>query len=333
MQRIISQTPVRISLFGGGTDYPSYYTRKNGAALGMTIDKYTYISLGTVSPFFDYKLRVSYSKIELVKSVEEIEHPSVRACLQHKKIYLPLDIHISADLPARTGLGSSSSFTVGFLQALYALQGIRVSKQHLAEEACYVEQQVIGENVGSQDQFLAAFGGMNVLEFSDSGILVRKLIISSEKRKIIENQLLIFYTGLTRYATEVLQEQIQKTCNLENDRYLEKMYQMTFEAEEVISTASKEELPRLLGTMLHEGWELKKKLSSKVSNPVINAAYEKAISHGAYGGKLCGAGGGGFLVFLVPKDRAEAIRFALGHLSQVYFSLESQGSHIIYMKE
>jgi D-glycero-alpha-D-manno-heptose-7-phosphate kinase len=333
MQRIISQTPLRISLFGGSTDYPAYYLRKPGATLGMTIDKYTYVSLNPISPFFDHKLRISYSKIELVKSIEEIQHPSVKGCLRHKQLFTPLDIHISADLPAKTGLGSSSAFTVGFLNALYALQGIKISKHRLAEEACHIEQNVIGENVGSQDQYHAAFGGMNIFEFYPSKVKVRPVIISPAKKRAFENHLLMFYTGLTRYADEVVKEQLKKTASLDNDEYLERMYEMVFEAEEMISSAGVEELPKLLGHLLHENWSLKKRLSSQISNPMIDGCYETAMACGAYGGKLCGAGGGGFLVFFAPLDAIPRIREGLKDLLEVEFLLEAQGSSIIYMKE
>src|SRR3990167_10521117 len=193
---IISRTPVRISFFGGGTDYPAFYERLPGAILGTTINKYTYVSINTLSEFFEHKIRIGYSKTELVKNLDEILHPSIRECLKHKNISGNLDIHIFSDLPAKTGLGSSSSFTVGFLNALYALQGKIVTKQALAQEACHVEQQLIKENVGSQDQFHSAFGGFNIIEFDKQNIKVRPLIISKEKLKILEDHLMIFYTGL-----------------------------------------------------------------------------------------------------------------------------------------
>jgi D-glycero-alpha-D-manno-heptose-7-phosphate kinase len=332
MQYIVSQTPLRISLFGGGTDYPSYYRRKMGATLGMTIDKYTYVNLNTISPFFDHKLRISYSKIELVQAIEQIQHPSVKGCLNYKQITTPLEIHISTDLPAKTGLGSSSAFTVGFLNALYALQGKMISKQKLAEEACLIEQTVIGENVGSQDQFHAAFGGINLFEFGKE-IKVRPLIISKEKKQIFEKNLLVFYTGLTRYANEVVQEQLEKTESLVNDAYLQRLYDMVFEAEEIISQASVIEMTELLGRLLHAGWQLKKQLSTKISNSFIDQCYNRALSCGAYGGKLCGAGGGGFLAFIVPTDAIPKVREGLKDLLEVRFRIDSQGSSIIYMKE
>ncbi len=333
MRRIISRTPVRISFFGGGTDYPAYYSRHPGAILGTTIDKYTYISLNTLSDFFEYKLRISYSKIELVSALHEIQHPSVRGCLHHKSLFSPLDIHISSDLPAKTGLGSSSSFTVGFLNALYAMQGKKVSKQNLAEEACYVEQKVIGEHVGSQDQFHAAFGGMNIMEFSGSQIRIRPLIISREKKQIFQDHLLVFYTGITRYANDIVKEQIEKTKNLDNDSYLSRMYQMVFEAEEIISESSETEVMPLLGKLLDESWRLKKRLSTKISNPLIDELYEKALSCGAYGGKLCGAGSGGFLALLVAPERQSKVRESLKELLEVKFGFENEGTTIIYMKE
>lgn len=333
MRRIISRTPVRISFFGGGTDYPAYYSRHPGATLGTTIDKYTYISLNTLSDFFEYKLRISYSKIELVTNLEEIQHPSVRGCLHHKSMFSPLDIHISSDLPAKTGLGSSSSFTVGFLNALYAMQGKKVSKQSLAEEACYVEQKVIGEHVGSQDQFHAAFGGMNILEFSQTQTRIRPLIISKEKKQIFQDHLLVFYTGITRYANDIVKEQIEKTKNLSNDSYLSRMYQMVFEAEEIFSEASEKEFMLLIGSLLNESWALKKCLSSKISNPWIDELYQKALICGAYGGKLCGAGSGGFLALLVPPEKQDVVREALKDLLEVNFGFENEGTTIIYMKE
>lgn len=333
MRRIISRTPVRISFFGGGTDYPDYYMRHPGATLGATIDQYTYVSVNTLSDFFEYKLRASYSKIELVSKLDEIQHPSIRACLSYKGIFPPIDIHITSDLPAKTGLGSSSSFTVGFLNALYALEGKKVSKQKIAEEAVHIEQRIIKENVGSQDQFHAAFGGMNILEFSPQFIKVRPVIISAAKKKLFEDHLMIFYTGITRFATEVLKEQIEKTRTLSNDSYLQKMYETVFEAETIISEAKEEETLPLLGKLLHEGWELKKKLSTKISNPLIDDLYQKALDQGAYGGKLCGAGSGGFLALLAPPEKQPRVREVLKDLLEVHFGFENEGTTIIYMKE
>ena len=333
MRHVISQTPLRISLFGGGTDYPAYYQRKPGAVLGFTIDQYIYVTLNTVSRFFSPRFRVSYSKIEEIKSVAEIQHPSIRTCLQYKGLDDPLDIHVSADLPAKTGLGSSSSFTVGFLNALHALQGVRPSKKSLADEALHVEQTLIGERVGSQDQYHAAFGGVNVFEFSQEKIRARPVIMPPANRRALQNHLFVFYTGLTRFAHEVLKEQLANTDARVCDRILERMYEMVFEAEDILSKAPAAEVPMLLGSLLHENWQLKKQLSNQISNPWIDKVYEKAIESGAAGGKLCGAGGGGFLAFLVPSHAIGKVKEALSDLPEVTFHLEPHGSTILYMKE
>lgn len=329
---IVSRTPVRLSFFGGGTDYKEYYRRKGGAVLGTTIDKYVYVSISRISPFFEYRIRVGYSKAELVNSVDDIIHPSVRECLRFKKIDGNLDIHIFADLPAKTGLGSSSAFTVGFLNALYALDGKVVSKQQLAEEAIYIEQEMIKENVGSQDQVHAAFGGINVVRFSSSSIQVNPLVVDDEKRVLLENSLMVFFTGLTRHAHEVVKEQIEKTVSTSNDEYLDVMHQMVDEAVKVCSDAKPDELLQELGKMMNEGWRLKKSLSSKITNSLIDDAYLRALSAGAYGGKLSGAGGGGFLTLLVHPDQQEKVRMALSDLLEVKLKLDDMGSSIIYIK-
>jgi D-glycero-alpha-D-manno-heptose-7-phosphate kinase len=328
---IISRTPVRISFFGGGTDYREYFERKGGAVLGTTIDKYIYISVNKLGDFFEYKIRVGYSKAELVNRVEDLIHPSVRETLKFKNINGNLDIHIFADLPARTGLGSSSSFTVGFLNALYALEGKTVAKQQLAEEAIYIEQQLIKEPVGCQDQMHAAFGGLNIIEFNNSGISVRPVIISREKYDYLNDSLLVFYTGLARYASEIAKDQIDNIKTYDKDDYLLKMYQMVFEAEKIISDENTENMVKYLGELLYEGWNLKKCLSGKISNNFIDEIYSKAIEAGAYGGKLAGAGGGGFLFVLIPEGKKQAVRNALGDLLEVKFRFENEGSKIIYL--
>lgn len=330
---IISKTPVRISFFGGGTDYPVFYERHKGAVLGTTINKYTYISVNTLSEFFEHNIRIGYSKIELVKHPDEIKHPSIRECLKHKNVSGNLDIHIFSDLPAKTGLGSSSSFTVGFLNALYALEGKQISKHLLATEACLVEQKLIKENVGSQDQFHAAFGGFNIIEFDKQNIQIRPLVISPQKIKILEDHLMIFYTGLTRFASDVIKEQIKKTSTRSNDKHLFKMLDMVYQAEKIISYLPNDQIAKEFGDLLDKSWKLKKKLSSKISNPKIDEAYETAKNEGAFGGKLCGAGNGGFLAILAPKNVQEKIRKNLNHLLEVDFKFESQGSTIIYMKD
>jgi D-glycero-alpha-D-manno-heptose-7-phosphate kinase len=330
---IISRTPVRISFFGGGSDYPDYFQKKKGAVLGTTINKYTHVSVNTLSNFFDHKIRIGYSRTELVSNVDEIEHPSIRECLKFKNIGGNLDIHIFSDLPAKTGLGSSSSFTVGFLNALYALNGQKASKQMLAENSCFIEQQMIKENVGSQDQFHASFGGFNVIEFNQYETVVRPVIISRDKLQDLEDHLLIFYTGLTRYASEVVHEQIQKTKSAHNDLHLEAMVDMVYEAEKIISTSPQSQFVQDFATLLDLSWSLKKKLSSKISTNQIDHFYEKAKDRGAWGGKLCGAGSGGFLAIFAPKSAHEKIRESLKELLEVKFRFENTGSTIIYMKD
>lgn len=333
MRHVISQTPLRISLFGGGTDYPIYYQRKPGAVLGFAIDRHIFVSVNTVSEFFEHRLRISYSKIEEVSSIQEIEHPCVKACLALKNIQMPLDIHISADLPAKTGLGSSSSFTVGLLHALDALQGNKTSKQELAEQACYIEQSLLKENVGSQDPYHAAFGGLNVFEFYPKKVTSRPLRLPLSYHKALEEHLMIFYTGQTRFAHTVLQEQVQNTKNLHCDKALKRLHEMVFEAEDIFASAQTEEMISLLGSLLLESWQIKKTLSSQISTSLIDGWIQKALDCGAYGGKLCGAGGGGFLVFLVPKHAYFKVQKALNVLPKIPLKIDSQGSSIVYMKK
>lgn len=329
---IISRTPVRISFFGGGTDYREYFEREGGAVLGTTIDKYVYVSINRVSEFFEYKIRVGYSKAELVNNVDEIVHPSVRETLKFKNFNGNLDIHIFSDLPARTGLGSSSSFTTGFLNTLYALEGKKISKQQLAEEAIYIEQKMMNERVGCQDQFHAAYGGLNIIEFSKEGIVVRPVIITKEKHKVLKESMMSFYTGINRYASDILQEQVENTKTGSKDNYLKRMHQMVFEAEKIISDEEPDEMVKRLGKLLHKSWKLKKCLSSKVSNSFIDEPYEAALKAGAFGGKISGAGGGGFLSLIVRKDKQQAVRDALQGLLEVKFEFENEGSKIIYLQ-
>lgn len=327
---IISRTPVRISLFGGGTDYREYYSNGSGAVIGTTINKYVYVSINRLSDFFDYKIRVGYSKSELVNSVDQIVHPSVRECLKYKNIDGNLDIHIFADLPARTGLGSSSAFTVGFLHSLYALEGKVATKERLATDALHVEQDMIKENVGSQDQIHAAYGGLNVIEFGPGKFNVRPLIVSESKRQLLENSIMIFYTSQTRLANEILKEQIERTISRDNDAYLKQMHNMVYEAIDIISNEEDNVFVQKLGVMLDASWKLKKSLSTQVSNSSIDEAYLRAIEAGAFGGKVAGAGGGGFLMMLVAPSSQDSVRKALADHLEVKFKFDSNGSTVIY---
>ena len=327
---IISKTPLRVSFFGGGTDYPGYYVREGGIVVGAAIDRHVYVSVNRNSQFFDYKTRISYRKTELVNSVEDIEHPSVKACLQYLEIDSGLDINIFSDIPARTGLGSSSSFTVGLLNALLALQGKRKTPQELAEMACHVEQNIIKENVGSQDQFHAAYGGFSVINFDAKSISVAPVQISSTKLRLLEDSWFMVYTGLSRYADPLLEEQVKKTVAKQNDHNLKTMVDMSNEALNIIGDSTDAEFLPEFGNLLHKGWELKKELSSKVSNDVIDSYYDKAMKAGAIGGKLSGAGAGGFLSFFVPKEKRSSVKRALSELEELPVGVAKHGSSIIY---
>ena len=323
---IISRTPFRVSLFGGGTDYPAWYRQRGGAVIGGAIDKYCHISLRTLPPFFEHRHRIVYSATEMVKEIEEIRHPAVRAVLREMAVTQGLEIHHDGDLPARSGLGSSSSFTVGLLHALHALNGRMVSKRELAFEAIRIEQQVIGENVGSQDQVWAAYGGFNRIDFApDGGIDVTPLIMPRERRETLESSLILFFTGLSRYASDIAHS---KVANLsQRERQLTMLRDMVDEAAIILQTSGRD-LDEL-GHLLHEGWMLKRQLSSKVSNPAIDDLYEAAQAAGALGGKLLGAGGGGFLLLYAPPERHPALRARLSHLISVSFSFDHGGSKIV----
>ena len=330
---IISKTPVRISFFGGGTDYPSYYLNHSGAVLGTTIDKYIYISLNKLSPFFDYNIRIGYSKSELVNSIGEIQHPSIRECLRYYEIEDSLDIHIFADLPARTGLGSSSAFTVGFLKALDLYTGRHSTQEELAHKALYIEQQLIGEKVGSQDQCHAAYGGFNLFEFSKQSINVTPVEIQDVNKSLLNDSLMLFFTGVKRYAEDILDEQIKKTQSSQNDQYLKQMYEMVFKAKTILEQHPQEGFLKAFGQLLDESWNLKKQLSSKISSSHIDDLYHKALEAGAKGGKLCGAGFGGFLLLVVPEMNQDRVRKALHPLMEVPLNFEESGSQIIYENE
>lgn len=330
---IISRTPLRLSFFGGGTDYPDYFRRKPGAVLGTSIDKYIFVTINKGSPFFDHRIRVSYAKAEAVQDLEDIEHPSVKAVLKMLGLDDLLDIHIFADLPARTGLGSSSAFTVCFLNACYAFQGRFVGKRQLADEAIHVEQTLLRENVGIQDQIHSALGGMNVIRADVDGVRVQPVVISREKRALLEDSLLLFYTRMTRSATEVVSEQLDRTRDLQVDRQLGRIAEQVDEAQELLSSCSGSELLQRFGGLLQEGWELKKQLSTKITNPTIDHYYSEGLKHGALGGKVGGAGSGGFLMLLVEKERQPAVRAALRELGEVDFKFENEGASIVYSHE
>jgi len=323
---IISRTPFRISFFGGGTDYPVWYRQNGGAVLATTVDKYCYISCRYLPPFFDHKSRVVYSKIENVKEVAEIQHPAVRAILQEYGFHDGIEIHHDGDLPARTGLGSSSSFTVGLLHCLYALRQKMPSKSQLAKEAIRIERDVLKENVGSQDQVSASFGGLNHITFSSNDeINVRPVIIESQRLKSFQDHLMLFFTGFSRFASNIAKEQVQNTHKKQTE--LSSMFDMVQAAIDILS--SKEDIG-VIGKLLHESWMLKRSLTTKITNHHMDEIYEAAQSAGALGGKLLGAGGGGFmLLFVRPEDQAK-VRERLNHLIHVPFEFEKNGTQIVF---
>lgn len=322
---IISRTPFRISFFGGGTDYPVWYRENKGAVLATTINKYCYITCRYLPPFFEHKHRIVYSLIEDVKKRSDIKHPAVRACLKFMKINEGVEIHHDGDLPARSGLGSSSSFTVGLLHTLYALKGKMLTKRQLALDAIHVEQELIKENVGSQDQVLAAFGGFNRIEFGgDHHVLVKHIAIGKKKIEQLHSHMMLFFTGLSRIASDVACEQIRNIPKKEKE--LRKMYQMVEEAENILNGNKIKDF----GKLLHDSWKFKKSLSHKISTPQIDDIYNTAIRAGAVGGKLLGAGSGGFILFFIEPHKQAKLREKLKKLLWVPFNFEDLGSQIIF---
>jgi len=324
---IISRTPFRISFFGGGTDYPVWYNENGGAVLATSINKYCYITCRYLPPFFEHKYRIVYSKTEQTQNISEIQHPSVKETLNFMGIEHGVEIHHDADLPARTGLGSSSAFTVGLLNALYALKGKMVTKRQLALEAIQIEQDIIKENVGSQDQTTAAFGGLNKIEFGgDQEIRVQPITLKSRKCQLLQDNLMLFFTGLSRTASEIAGEQIKKTPGKKNE--LTRMSEMVEEAIDILNGGDSDITD--FGKLLHESWMIKRSLTEKISNHQIDEIYEEALNAGALGGKLLGAGGGGFIMFFVEPEFQPEVKDRLKNLLYVPFKFENLGSQIIY---
>jgi D-glycero-alpha-D-manno-heptose-7-phosphate kinase len=323
---IISKTPCRISFFGGGTDYPSWYLKNGGEVLSATIDKHIYIHCRYLPPFFKHRLIVHYSKIEMCNSYKEIQHPAVREVLNFLSHEKDLEIYYIGDLPGRSGLGSSSAFTVGLLNALSTYLGRTTSRHQLATESIHIEQNLIGETVGSQDQVNAAYGGLNHIRFMQNGeILVHPAKISQKRINRLDDNLMLFYTGIMRTAEEIAKSYVDDIHSKEK--------QLSF-----IQDAVKEGIDILnsdrdlneFGVLLHETWLVKRSLSSRVSNTRVDQIYEAARSAGAIGGKLSGAGGGGFLLLFVPPKKQSAVKKNLKNLVHVPFHIESNGSQIIF---
>lgn len=327
---IITRTPFRISFFGGGTDYPAYYRENGGAVLSTSINKYCYIVCRKLPPFFEFRYRLRYSKMELAQSVDQIQHLSIRECIKFMGIADGLEISHTGDIPAMSGIGSSSAFTVGLLHALYALKGEMVTKRRLAFDAVNVEQNLIGEHVGSQDQTTAAFGGLNKIEFGgNDGIFVQPVTISQEKLQYLQDCMLLYFTGFSRCASDIAADQIKEMPKRLKE--LGAMQEMVDEALNILN--GRAESISDFGRLLHESWMLKRTLSGKITNSEIDELYSLARGAGAIGGKLCGAGGGGFILFFVEPGKKESVQTALKKVLRVPFRFEALGSHVIFYSE
>lgn len=321
---IISRTPLRVSFVGGGTDIRDYYTSGHGAVVSCAMKKYVYV---TVNKRFDDDIRVSYSKTEIVDSVDKLEHGLVREALRKVGIRNGVEITTIADIPSKgTGLGSSSAITVGLLNALYAFKGHRAGPKKLAEEACEIEIEKLKEPIGKQDQYIAAYGGMQHIRFNaDETVVLDPIICPAKTKRDIENHLMLFYTGKTRQAKDILSKQRKNTGA--NKAVLDRMRDQADRLSQDLAGLQVQKL----GEALRDGWELKKSLAKEITNSDIDKMYSKAVSAGAVGGKITGAGGGGFLMLFVPPEHQWSVRNSLGGSREVEFKLEPQGSKIIYV--
>lgn len=327
---IASRTPLRVSFFGGGTDYPEYFERHRGAVVGMAIDKYIYISSLTLSDFLQYKYRISYSKLETVQNLRQIQHPVVRVVLEYYCVDEALDISVLSDLPASSGLGSSSSFTVGLINLVNAMKSVCMTKLELGKQATFVERKLLGERVGVQDQLHAAFGGLNRFDFVDGRTKISPIQMSSQGQAALLDSLVLIYTRISRFASETLDEQLQATTEQKLDSDLANLLMLTDDAVRILERRNCNSMLEDLGALMHEGWETKRRLSSKISNPEIDHLYDLARQHGALGGKLCGAGSGGFLLMVVPPDRHADLAEAIAPIKIVKLGMDTQGSTILH---
>lgn len=321
---IITQTPFRISFFGGGTDFSGFYKKYGGQVLSTSIDKYCYLTVRHLPPFFEYTNSIVYSQREQVKHVDEIEHPAVREAMKYLDMH-ELSVIYDADLPARTGLGTSSSFAVGMLLAFYALKGKYADKKRLADEAIYLERVLCNERGGIQDQIAAAFGGLNKIVFSTDGSYeVHPVVVSDKNKRMLDEGLMLFFTGISRYSF-TLQEEQEKNLAVK-ERQLLRMKELVDEAEMALVQGRVDDFGRMLDTE----WRLKREVNGKVSNSAIDEYYSRAVEAGALGGKLLGAGGGGFLLLYVQKDKQPSVRRALSGLLEIPFHFETGGAKVLY---
>jgi len=326
---IVTRTPYRLSLFGGGTDYNAWFESNGGLVLGCAMKHYCYISIRRLPPFFsEYKTRVVYSAVELVKNNEEIKHPSIRGCLDYLNIKEGVEIHHQGDLPSRSGIGSSSSFTVGLLNSLHALNGRAVGKEPLAEQAINVEQKLLGESVGIQDQIMASYGGFQTIEMGlGSDWTVKPLIVSKDFLEEFSKHILIGFTGVTRFANAHAEKKI---ANIKDSSIDEELIEMMAIASDAKSLFEGDGHIEEIGTLLDRNWAIKRRLSASVTDESIDQMYSIGKRNGAFGGKLMGAGGGGFFYFLAPPDTHEAIKFALHNINVwIPFSVDYSGSSVV----
>jgi D-glycero-alpha-D-manno-heptose-7-phosphate kinase len=323
---IITRTPFRISFFGGGTDYPTWYKEHGGMVLSTTINKYVHIYCRYLPPFFSYNYLLRYFLREETKSIEEIKHPSVRECLKYLKIENGIEMIYTGDIPAQSGMGSSSAFTVGLVQALYALSGRMNTKRQIVRDALHIEQDILKENVGSQDQVASVFGGFNKIEFGgEREFYVSPLTLGPGKLNLLHSHLMLFFTGLSRNASEIAGEQIKKTKD--KKRELRTLTTMVDEAVSILYGDPKR--INEFGHLLNESWEIKKGITSLISTDRIDSIYQAAMESGAIGGKLLGAGGGGFLLFFVPPENQTKVKERLKDILYVPFHFENLGSQVI----
>ena len=321
---IITQTPFRMSFFGGGTDFPDFYREHGGAVISTTFDKYCYVNVRHLPRFFDYSTELSYARTERVKRVEDIEHPAIREAMKHLDMH-EIRLTYEAGLPARSGLGTSSSFAVGMLNAFYALKGKYADKRKLADDAIFLERVLCNESGGVQDQIAASFGGMNRINFNAEGYTVNPVIISPERKKLLNRNLMLFFTGFSRFSSDI-QVAAEKNLKSKQNQLLE-MLSLVDDAEKILT--SKTDLEEF-GRLLDYTWQLKRGITDKVSTDSIDAVYSRALQAGATGGKLLGAGGGGFLLFYVDPDKQENVRKALENLLYVPFEFENGGTRVIH---
>ncbi len=328
---IITRTPYRLSLFGGGTDYNAWFEENGGTVLAAAVARYCYISVRRLPPFFDHKSRIVYSKIESVRDNADIEHPSVRGCLKYLDCREGLEIHHDGDLPARSGIGSSSSFTVGLLHALHGLQSRMVDKQELAEQAIYVEQTVLKESVGVQDQIMAAYGGFQIIELGPGPTWrTQQVVVSDEYLRDLQAHVLMGFSGISRTADKHAKAKIE---NMRRGTTSSELREMQGIASEAVRLVKGQADFGKLGQLLHESWQLKRRLADGLSSDWMDDLYHSATRAGAYGGKLMGAGGGGFFFFLVPPARQQAVKDSLPQVKVwAPFHIDFSGSRVIFLR-